>query len=484
MTTRLTPSSPAELKQRVLYITLIAAGANFIAVLEYVYFAYTANAWQMYVLAFNTTLLAFTGIVGAVLARRGQSERGIQILLIAGAIAFGVAPFFVSGMGIVYGGGIAILIAMIAWQTLPNKQARQMTGWGIGAGLVAFSTDLTGLLAYRFPAPSIVSSGVFLLIALSVLSFGYYNLREYRNYNLQSKLVVLIISLVVLSGGTIAFVANRLTEARLSEQIGGDIYQIAKGQASEVGTFLLNQLHVLESVSHNQGIDEALAALIETRPSTLENIQPLEAQWHTADLENNDADPLVAAVLNNGITEELQEFRSHFPEFVEVFITDPYGATVASTRRISNYYHGDQPWWQATYNNGLGAIHIEKPEYDPNSQAFALRIAFPIFDEKSQKLIGVLHSSLDIELLLSILREARFAQTGNLELRFSEESILNPATEGVFEQLSQADIVGLTQITDNTGNILYKGQQSLVSQTAISVHETEHEGHSQVIESL
>ena len=61
-----------------------------------------------------------------------------------------------------------------------------------------------------------------------------------------------------------------------------------------------------------------------------------------------------------------------------MFVTDKYGALVASTNRTSDYYQADEDWWQAAYNNGEGAIYFGQPEFDESSQSFGIIMAVPI----------------------------------------------------------------------------------------------------------
>jgi len=45
-------------------------------------------------------------------------------------------------------------------------------------------------------------------------------------------------------------------------------------------------------------------------------------------------------------------------EYGEIFLTNKFGALVASTAKLSTLAHGHKYWWLGSYNNGEGAIFL------------------------------------------------------------------------------------------------------------------------------
>lgn len=482
MTTRL-PSTSAGLVRRVVYISLIAALANLIAAVEYYYLATEDHAWQIYVIAGNTLVLALVGFISALLARRGRPEAGVWLLSVVGGLAFGIAPFLVSGMGLVYGGGIALLIAMIAWQTMPTRAARQLSVWAVVAGLVALGIDLSDL-PHRVPAPPLLSYGITALVVGAVVAFGIFNLRQFQNYNLRGKLIVGFVGAVVIAVTIVAFVTNTYVRAQITEQLGRSITALSDSQASEIGEFILSNYQYLETLALNQAIDEGLVDLVKAPPLDANTIQILDQQWRAADAANNDSDPLVAQAIQGQLADELREFRRAFPNQVEVFVTDLQGVIIAATNRTSDYYQADEDWWRIAYAEGQGTIYIGQPEFDASSQIFAVNLAVPIYADyggNEEQLVGILRSTLSVNTLIELLDAAQFGETGQTELWLPGNRILSKVGAGGFLPLSSEEVTSLNSVHGNFGSFFYKGSTSLVSQSLITSHNV---SNSAFIESL
>ena len=124
------------------------------------------------------------------------------------------------------------------------------------------------------------------------------------------------------------------------------------------------------------------------------------------------ADPLVASVLDNELSTELAHFKEQFPQHVEVFLTDRQGLNVASTNRTSDYYQGDEEWWQTAAQQG---VYIGQPEYDESSKTVAINMAAAIYAENGTDVVGVLRSTVDFNTLAESLINGRFGQTGKTD---------------------------------------------------------------------
>ncbi|HAA05483.1 MAG TPA: hypothetical protein DCE18_19250, partial [Syntrophobacteraceae bacterium] len=128
-----------------------------------------------------------------------------------------------------------------------------------------------------------------------------------------------------------------------------------------------------------------------------------------ADAKNDNTDPLVSQVLYNNMSFELRNFRDQFPQQVEVFITNPQGVSIASTNRTSDYYQGDEEWWQTAYKQGL---YIGQPEYDESSGIMAVIMALPIRENNTGSILGILRTTINFATLSDSLVAGRFGETG------------------------------------------------------------------------
>ncbi len=87
-------------------------------------------------------------------------------------------------------------------------------------------------------------------------------------------------------------------------------------------------------------------------------------------------------------------------EYGEIFLTNQYGALIASTSKLSTYAHGYKYWWRGAYNQGKGTVFLDDRGYDDSVGGYVLGIVIPVRD--GDKVIGILKCNLNI---LSALRE-------------------------------------------------------------------------------
>ena len=197
--------------------------------------------------------------------------------------------------------------------------------------------------------------------------------------------------------------ANATATANAAAALLGDQIRLIQLQAA--ATEIVGQ--VQRSNASYQGTQADAIALVER----------LDAQWRQ---DTNQTDPLVRQALrsdpdSNPSTYLLRKFQEQFPSHVEVFVTDRYGALLGSTNKTSDYYQADEGWWQDAWANSAGAVHIGEPELDESTNTLAINVAVPIRDD-ARRVVGVLRSTVDIQIVLEILQDAQQASGGRAEI--------------------------------------------------------------------
>src|SRR5262245_4660752 len=176
--------------------------------------------------------------------------------------------------------------------------------------------------------------------------------RSFADRSLQVKLILAFLAVTALSVGAVAFFSNQTTSAELTVQAGNALHQEAITQAQAVGDLLARQIDTLRTFGLDKFIQDQVAAINTTYsgdPATVQaQLQAQDREWVAA----TDNDPLIQHILNNQVATQLRSYRSAFPDNVEVFVTDRYGANVAASNRTSDYFQGDEDWWQAAWNDG------------------------------------------------------------------------------------------------------------------------------------
>ena len=247
--------------------------------------------------------------------------------------------------------------------------------------------------------------------------FRWFNPRHW-SFRTRLALVMSLLILVTLAGTT--FINAWLAQPKLINQIGQSFQGQSENLSGLVGAFLQDKVTQIQVLATSDIIRDALAdhnaSYTDSEAQIQAEIRALDAAWQTA----ADDDLLVVRTISddeimNPIGHGLVDFLEGFPDHTEVFVTDRYGATVAATGRLSNYYQADEAWWQAAWNEGQGAVYISVPEFDQSAEVTVLLLALPIYDHSGEAL-GVIHSTLNIADLFTIISEPQIGLTGNAAL--------------------------------------------------------------------
>ena len=287
------------------------------------------------------------------------------------------------------------------------------------------------------------------------------------NRSLRFKIIFAFLLVTVITVSAVTFVSDRTIRNELTQDVGQSLKSLAVSKAQEVGSLLINQVNILRSLALNDiindGVTLANAAYTGDLAAIQAEINQLDQQWQAADAANNNADPLVQARLNNPLASTLTRFRESFPNNVEVFVTDQYGALLAATNRTSDYYQADEEWWQAAYNGGQGDIYIGQPEFDASSAALSVNIAVPLYARDARRVVGILRTTLDIGALQTILTQA-----GRADLLLPDGNLVR--SEGGLVQAKPEMLTNLQgSASTNYAELTYEDRPSLVSQAPVTV---------------
>lgn len=296
-------------------------------------------------------------------------------------------------------------------------------------------------------------------------------IRGFASYTLRTKLIVVFIIITLLSVGVVAFWAERAIRTALIEEAGTDLNSQAGTKALAVGDLLARQVDVLQTLGSSRNIPIEVQrfnanfgytgdlAAIQTQ------LERLDQQWQAAD----ESDLLIYSRLTTQLAAELKEFRTAFPDHVELFITNQYGALVAATNRTSDYNQADEAWWQAAYNNGQGAIYISNtPELDQSSAAFGINMAVPVYDPQDKTVIAILRTTYRLTSLANFLSSTTLGQTGHSDLFLPGGQILS-ADASTLEQVDPATAAQIqTLATMPYAQFAFEDQPSLISEAAVT----------------
>ena len=297
--------------------------------------------------------------------------------------------------------------------------------------------------------------------------------RVFADRSLRFKLILAFLVVTVLSIGAVAYFTNRATQTALTKGVADSIHSQAVLKAQAIGDLLMRQIDTIQSFALSKvvqdGVEQASQSYTGDQKSIHAAIAKLDQQWRAA----GDSDALVQDRINSTIASELSEFRDTFPDNLEVFVTDKYGALVAASNRISTYDQAGEKWWQAAYNNGQGAVYIGQPEYNQSSKSSAVIIAVPLYGHGNREVIGVLRTTYRLKALVDTLSAARLGTSGDSDLLLPSGQLLR--SEG---DIVTVDAATLTHLKDTASidyaEFTYDGEPKLVSQASVVALELDH----------
>ena len=299
-----------------------------------------------------------------------------------------------------------------------------------------------------------------------------------RNWPLLVKLMVPIVLVVALGAAISATVALESTRATLKNQIGSSFINHAAGLRGQTEGFLLEKVIQLQTIALTDNVIEIVSerneAYLGSDEETQAELRRLDAEWINA----ADNDPLILRTITsseeiNPLAHQLHDFLRAFPYHTELFITDEVGATVAATERLSDYYQADEEWWQAAWNDGNGAVYISAPEFDDSAGVTALLMAVPIYEERSDNVVGIIRTTLNVQTLFALLDSWQLGESGHaVLLDQAGEVLFDPSPETLASELRRslvADDQGYVQAADEAGTELILGYEALETAPVVTL---------------
>jgi PAS domain S-box-containing protein len=266
-------------------------------------------------------------------------------------------------------------------------------------------------------------------------------MRKIFRWNDWPVLVKLIVAFVVLADLSIVLVntpIQRITRNNIERDTQTHLLDLARLEGQQIGQELAGEINLLETALANKNnlrlaAAERNASYSGTQQGIVDSILALDNQWTSQPLESN---PLIDEILSNDLSEELRSFIEQNPEHLETFVTDQYGATIAATGVLSDYYQADEEWWQAAWNDGAGAIYISEPVYDESARTQVIEFAMPVRNEAGEP-IGVIKDAYDAGALSERIDNLTLGETGHSHL-LGKNGALLAASELPIEQTGQS----------------------------------------------
>ena len=128
-----------------------------------------------------------------------------------------------------------------------------------------------------------------------------------------------------------------------------------------------------------------------------------------------------------------------------LFLTDATGRLVASINHDVRYAHGDEAWWQRTYNGGGGGQAAPgDASFDRQFGTYTVALAVPVMNARQGRVVGVLRRVFDAKAYLDpSLAPIRFGKTGHVMLIDGDGTVMSCPILPTGARLADRDLVRL-----------------------------------------
>ena len=261
------------------------------------------------------------------------------------------------------------------------------------------------------------------------------------NWSISAKILVLIIVSLFLTIIVLVFSNYLFNSNNNTQEVGVFLNNLGSQALQRSIEKVSDGAQVLQTLAMNSAIVEAAKTANTARAAwDSEKIKTLDKAWID---KNASIAELEKEITNHPLSDFLKSFVSKNPAEVEVFITDAKGLNIAMTDRTSDFLQGDESWWTAAFNNGSGAVFVDKVSYDESSKSYAMNIGVPIIDPQSNKAIGVLRGTLDVSTVITVLGDLKVGKTGHVLLLDGAGNILYSPEAGQLMKPATAAEVNL-----------------------------------------
>ena len=357
-------------------------------------------------------------VIGMIIARRGNAFYTSMVLV--------TTLFTIGTLYVILFEGVATMMVVIfiilslgiVIQTMPLDKITKsiVIVMLIGVGLILL--DQFWLLERNTP-PTHTQTVITVAGAFTILALLIFVVRQFPSFSLRGKLIGATLAVAIIAVAAVAIGVNIFTTQTITDQVGNNLNTLSESQSVAIGEYLSRKINTLEALSSNriliEGAQQKNADYTNSDDPPSRQIAKASGQW----AGTTEEDEIVKAVLENDMADELNRFKTLFPDNIELLITDKYGGQIGATRRTRDYFKGDESWWQETYVNGFGSVYIGEPVFDSASRRYSITMAVPIHGKTeagSGEIAGVVQAVVALDALSNILLNSRFGETGIVEI--------------------------------------------------------------------
>ncbi len=229
--------------------------------------------------------------------------------------------------------------------------------------------------------------------------------------------IILGIFLIILTILIASFVSVNINEKRLKNYIGREAENETHETIENIDEIIYLRMQQVRFLGrmitlHDDVLLES-AKELKTRDNPYEYIREKDLQWQLVPKEA--ITPFMKNLFDNKLAQHIRQQIAEFDPgndiFAEIFVTNSYGVNVAQTKKTTDYYQGDETWWNQARQNDF---YIGDLQFDESSGQYAITIAIGIKDAQG-RFAGVLKALLSIQALTQELEAMLLDKLENIQ---------------------------------------------------------------------
>ena len=289
---------------------------------------------------------------------------------------------------------------------------------------------------------------------------------------LQYKIPIILVSLSIIFLFPISYLYMEKNERMILKDELHNLKHFATDASLHLDSILKNKANLAITISsapllNNRIIDSNLKYSQMSKEKRENKISELNNKWKDS---NSTDDPFILNYTNNQVANYLKLQQKNFPDtYGEIFLTNKYGALIASTAKLSTFAHKHKYWWKKSYANADGKIFFDDRGYDKSVKGYVIGVVLPI--KHNNEVIGILKCNINIKkLLYSVINSYRKENNGKLQIVRSQGLVV--ASEGVNPltvQLNEQYVKYLNSEDMESKIITINGERQLVACSIIGL---------------
>ncbi|MFA6133158.1 MAG: ATP-binding protein [Phycisphaerae bacterium] len=212
-----------------------------------------------------------------------------------------------------------------------------------------------------------------------------------RRVSIRTKLVLLLVTVAALPMLVALLIFTARSRSLGTESVGQTLTAAARARAL---AFQLNLVGEADKLQVALAHDTAVHRFLDKRhyQRSMEELKILDERWPT--LARNH--PSLSGVLDTPLSRQLHLLQEDDPSLAEIMVTDRFGQLVASTGRTTDFYQGDEEWWQWAWNGGEGQVYVPPIGYDESSRVWSVDLCVPIRHAETGEVVGIVKAVIDL----------------------------------------------------------------------------------------